>query len=469
VLGDVGVRFGGSEHHRIGTSSSHTRPPPFGVGIPGQRDRAAGALRRTGKPVSRERQAARFGALATLPPGQSHPTSSEDERLRSTGSGKRRSSEHRAPNLTGTGQPELFGAPASQFHWDREPAALRGRRHPTPRDREPPALRSRRHPTPPGHSKRHSSEGRARRLTGQGNHTSSEERQPGSTGTGKPHLFGGAATRFHRPGISRPRSGQGPNPNGDRNAAPLGAPTTAPRGARNSRSSEHGDLAPQGMASGVLRRAGYPPREWQAVRFGAQATLPRDRATGALRGTGKPVSRDRATGALRGTGKPVPPGQGTSGSSGPTAPHPTGQGTTGSSEPTAPHPTGARQTALFGGSGAAPHRDQVTEPLRRSGTPVPPGLGIRPASPGSSKRGSSEPRAPVLTGMAPAHGVRQTALFGGSGAAPHRGTANGALRRTGRRASSEQGTSSSSEPGRPSSTGQGTRDPSGSRAPQLVG
>jgi hypothetical protein len=27
VLGDVGVRFGGSEHHRIDTSSSHTRPP----------------------------------------------------------------------------------------------------------------------------------------------------------------------------------------------------------------------------------------------------------------------------------------------------------------------------------------------------------------------------------------------------------------------------------------------------------
>jgi hypothetical protein len=173
VLGDVGVRFGGSEHHRIGTSSSHTRPPPFGVGTPGHgagqaarfgaassrfrgagptarfgaassqfhRGQASGALRRTGRPASseqgsrsssgrrqassrdRDTDALRSGG-SPVSSGQSPPTSiGAGPRL--TGFGTRRLSGHRPPYLAGTGQPGRFGAPASQFHRDRATGALR--------------------------------------------------------------------------------------------------------------------------------------------------------------------------------------------------------------------------------------------------------------------------------------------------------------------------------------------------------
>jgi hypothetical protein len=128
----VGVRFGGSEHHRIETSSSHTRPPPFGVGTPGQQDRETRALRSAGDSVptgqrvpasigagprpNGARQTALFGALRVAPRGQKTPRSSEHGRHRSTG----------------TRQPTLFGGSARQFHRDREPEALRSSRHPTP-------------------------------------------------------------------------------------------------------------------------------------------------------------------------------------------------------------------------------------------------------------------------------------------------------------------------------------------------
>jgi hypothetical protein len=66
-------------------------------------------------------------------------------------------------------------------------------------------------------------------------------------------------------------------------------------------------------------------------------------------------------------------------------------------------------------------RDRVTQPLRRTGGPVPPG-------------------------------VRQAALFGASCAEPHRGQAEGALRSTGRQTSPEPGRRRSSEHRTPSST-----------------
>ena len=334
MLGDVGVRFGGSEHHRIGTSSSHTRPPPFGVGIPGQRDRAAGALRRTGQLVSRERQAARFGALATLPRDSVVRPLRRASGTVPPGSGTRRSSEHRAPNLTGVRQAARFGAPGVRPHRDREPAALRGRRHPTSRDREPAALRGQRHPTPPGHSKRHSSEGRARRLTG----------------TGKPHLFGGAVTRFHRPGILRPRSGQGPNPPG------IG--TRRLSGHRLPHLTGQGNRALRSTATSLQR-------ERQAARFGAQATLP---------GNGKQCASARRL-PSHGTGQPELFGAPASQF------HGTGNQRLFGAEGTPPHGTGNQR--LFGAEGTPPHRGTANGTLRRVG---------RSASPEQGNRASSEDR-----------------------------------------------------------------------------
>jgi hypothetical protein len=69
VLGDVGVRFGGSEHHRIDTSSSHTRPP------------------------------ARKGR-DSRPPGAGQPAFLLTSCARSLASCMRRSSEHRALGST---------------------------------------------------------------------------------------------------------------------------------------------------------------------------------------------------------------------------------------------------------------------------------------------------------------------------------------------------------------------------------
>jgi hypothetical protein len=150
VYGDVGVRFGGSEHHRIGTSSSHpapafglgprlfraspprlfgaptpcpgyagtTRPegadtrhrggpPAFGPSDPPRRDRSVTALR--------SRRAARpprfFGTPASVP-----------------GTRRRDSSEPRPPASPrawdpGSSEPRLSPAPARQ----EPPTPLRGR------------------------------------------------------------------------------------------------------------------------------------------------------------------------------------------------------------------------------------------------------------------------------------------------------------------------------------------------------
>jgi hypothetical protein len=153
VLGDVGVRFGGSEHHRIETSSSHTRPPPYGAGLPatgtGQaalfgalratfhRGTATGTLRRAARTTSRGTATGTLRRAArTTSPGQGTRRSSEHQAPHSTGQGTRRSSEHQAPHPTGTGNRTSSEA-RHPIPRDREPDALRSIRHPTPRDREP--------------------------------------------------------------------------------------------------------------------------------------------------------------------------------------------------------------------------------------------------------------------------------------------------------------------------------------------
>jgi hypothetical protein len=141
--------------------------------------------------------------------------------------------------------------------------------------------------------------------------------------------------------------------------------------------------------------------------------------TGQVEFFGAPSARFRGSGNPRlfgATGLPAQPGP----------------GNRSSSEPRAPSLIGVRQTALFGGPRAEPHRDQgsgalrsvasrfhrdrVTAPLRRNGNHVSPGAG-----------------SPGLTG------VRQAALFGGSCAEPHRDMAIGALRSPGRRIPPRQG------------------------------
>jgi len=66
VLGDVGVRFGGSEHHRIGISSCTLFPVPFGVrGLRSPRGAASGVHSRL-----RLGAAERFSASAGSRSGQ---------------------------------------------------------------------------------------------------------------------------------------------------------------------------------------------------------------------------------------------------------------------------------------------------------------------------------------------------------------------------------------------------------------
>jgi hypothetical protein len=211
VLDDVGVRLGGSEHHRIEISSSHTRPPPFGAGAPGHRDRACGVSRDIVSPVP-------LGAGPTDLLGEraaaSHRGSASGAfrgiaSRASPGSGKWRSSEHRAPSLDR----------------DREPGPLRSDGPPSHLDRASGALWNTARPVPP--------------------------RQGSSI------LFGGW-TDLSRP---RPESlasmGQPPGPAGVRRTVLFGAP---PRRA-----------SPRGREPGPLRSNGppTPPGTGQAALFGA--------------------------------------------------------------------------------------------------------------------------------------------------------------------------------------------------------
>jgi hypothetical protein len=372
----VGVRFGGSEHHRIETSSSHTRPPPFGVGTPGQRDRANGALRSTGRQV---------------PPGQGRAASSEDERLRSVpGSGKRRSSEHRASSLgevrqaalfgapgvepRGTGKPELFGARATQYRpasehplrlgQDPDPTGHGRRRSSEHRashlgGRRTRALRSTGEPAPPGPGNRNSSEDRQASSTGQGNRHSSEGRQASSTRPGDRHSSEGRQASFTRPGNRHSSEGWQASFIGTGNQRLFGAEGTPPQsGQDHPASRDQANGAPRSTARRVS--TGWAPAlgAKQTVPFGeSRAELQRDREPAALRSRGHPTSR---VGTPRLTG----PGKGRS------------------SEHHAPGFTDAEPPALFGAT-ATRHRSGQSH--GDTGPPAPRGRLERQAKAGNHR------------------------------------------------------------------------------------
>jgi len=148
VLDDVGVRFGGSEHHRIETSFWHTRPRPA---RPGSRPRgtADGALRSTARTTPQDLgdrassevtapsllrpEPTTSPALAPGPPGYGNRRSSEHRAHGLTGYGNRRSSEHRAHGLTGVGRRRSSERCAPR-HRDRDTGPLRRPRPPFPSD-----------------------------------------------------------------------------------------------------------------------------------------------------------------------------------------------------------------------------------------------------------------------------------------------------------------------------------------------
>jgi hypothetical protein len=344
VLGDVGVRFGGSEHHRIETSSSHTRPPPYGAGLP-----ATG----TG-------QAALFGALrATFHRGTATGALRSTARTTSSGQGTRRSSEHQAPHSTGQ------GTRRSSEH--QAP-------HPTRQGTGP----LRRRGPPPHPARAHGLVSKEPRPSGHGERRSSEHRPHGLVGVRQPALFGAPRARLHRdrePGALR--SLGPPTPTGTGQTALFGAPRAPPRrekadGALRSTASPN----PPGQGTGPLRRAGTPPqRNREPDLFGGSA--PNPTGPGPRYGMDTPPT-GQAHGALRGTASCASPGPGNRSSSEPRASGLVGTGTSSSSEPGRPEPTGTgTRTSSEGrhprlGSG----RDLQPRPgRRRSSERRPPGPG----------------------------------------------------------------------------------------------
>jgi hypothetical protein len=437
----VGVRFGGSEHHRIETSSSHTRPPPYWAGAPGHRDTASGTPR---------------GARRTVPPRQGTAPLRRNGPPTSPGRRKRSSSEPRAPSLTGVRQPALFGASRVGPHRGREPPAPRSRRPPTspgqgnrissearsprldPGQSLPPigvghpahrgqadgTLRGAASRASSGRSKRSSSEPRAPRLTGAGNRTSSEERPPTSPGHSNRSSSERRAPRLTGQGTGGSSEPSAPHPPGQGTAS--SSEPTAPHPAGAGRPDLLGGPGPPvppraRIAPPHRDRATGAPRS--PARLVPPGWVPRPSGAGQtdlFGGPRAPPRRDRANGALRSLARRVPPGQGTASSSEPTAPHPTGTGNRPSSESRPPTPprgrvprltgqgrrhsserrelrlTGPTHTELFGAPRAATHRGRVPRALRSNGGPVAfeagklVSQGHRPPSP--SGQGSSATR-----------------------------------------------------------------------------
>jgi hypothetical protein len=259
VLDDVGVRFGGSEHHRIETSSSHTRPRPT-------------------------RQGSR-------PPGP----------------GRRRSSEHREPRSTGTGTSALFGGRAPPFH----------------RGTASGALRSTARTASPGYGNRRSSEHRAHGLTGTGNsmlfgesrRPSRRDREPTLFGGSTPHLTetGNRTSSEDRPPISpgqspRPRW-QGTDPRGTATGALRSTARTTSSESSNRHSSEY--RAPGSTGTGNRTSSeDRPPISPGPDLATGWTPRPLGQADGALRSTARLASRDRATGAPRSPARQDPSGTG---------------------------------------------------------------------------------------------------------------------------------------------------------------
>jgi len=134
--GDVGVRFGGSEHQRVSGPLPRTPVPrPMGQGLPATWSMAGGASRGTARQV---------------PPGQGRPASSEGGRHRSTG----------------VRQAALFGAPGVEPHRGKANGGFR--------------IIARR--ASPGQGTRGSSEPGAPHPTGQGTGSPSGPTAPHPTG-----------------------------------------------------------------------------------------------------------------------------------------------------------------------------------------------------------------------------------------------------------------------------------------------
>jgi len=321
VLGDVGVRFGGSEHHRIETSSSHTRPPPFGVGTPGHRDKAHGALRSTERQVPRHRvaQPPRRASGSVPTRGEAHDALRSIARRSSPRPDKRRSSEHRASNLTEARQTALFGASGVEPHRDRDSGPLRRGGAPVPIRPASPPPRSGQGPDPTGYGRRRSSEHRALRLVGAGNPALFGARAPPlhrdrATGvlrsTGQPAPLERDSGPLRRdgapfqPGQEHPASRDGPPPIAARQTAPFGEPRAVPRrGKANGalRSTRRRASTEQGTRA--LRSPGPPLHGKGNQRpLGVEGSSPA--------GQGHPASRSQARGALRSTARQASPAQG---------------------------------------------------------------------------------------------------------------------------------------------------------------
>ena len=407
--GDVGVRFGGSEHHRIGTSSSHTRPPPYGAGTPGQPGQGRRRLSGHRGPGSTGTGSSGLfgGRAARFHRGPASGALRSTRRRTSPGSGTRRFSDHRAPSLTGTGNPRLFGVEGTPPHGT-------GNQKPFGADGTPP------HGT--GNQKPFGADGTP------------------PHGTGRPDLFGGSASRFH--------PGQSPQP------LEVGPPAQPGSGRRHSSERREQGLTGQGTRCSSERRAPHPTgAEHRKSSEDRAPSLTGVRQTALFGASRARPRRDREPAALRSRRHPTPPGQGTSGSSEPKAPHPTGQGTGSPSGPTAPHPTEQvdrtssedRRAGSTGSGPAPPQRDRATGTPRSPAHPVPPGwvpspLGARQtALLGASRAGP--------------HGTRQPGLLGAPRVGPHRDREPEALR--GRR--------------HPTPSGQGTHGSSESRAPHPTG
>jgi hypothetical protein len=378
-----------------------------------------------------------------VPPGYGRRSSSERRALRLTEDDNQHPSGYWAPFSTGTGNLELFGASGPPSRRNKASEALRSLARPVPPGTGNPrlfggsapvstrpesyaqgvgppglpgspcrALRSPAQRASPGQGSWSSSERHQPGSAGQGTRGSSESRAPQPNGVRQPELFGAPRAEPH--GVRQPELFGAPRaePHGVRQTALFGGPRAEPHrdqgsGALRSIASRfhpgQGSPASTGLGnrSSSERRSLVPsgwvpaPRGWAPVLLGAP----------------RPASRNPATGTLRSAERQVPP----------RVPRSSERGA-----------LGARQTALFGGPRAEPHRDQgsgalrsiasrfhrdrVTAPLRRNGNQVSTGAG-----------------SPGLTG------VRQTALFGGPRAEPHRDMAIGALRSPERRIPSRHG------------------------------
>jgi hypothetical protein len=316
--------------------------PPERAGTPGHpRGRATGACLQASRARSLASDLRRSSEHRTrFHPGR-HPTSSEarvgfhrgkaDGALRSTA--RRASPEHdqwhpsgrRPSHSTGTGNPELFGAPAppsrprpespalkqgppaprgrraelfgassSAPRWSRAARALRSAGQPVPRAREPAALRSRRPPSPP----------EARQPVFLGSPRAGPHREAPPHRDESPAPWGRVTALFGapRPASRDPADGLfGAPPPGSDRAPLLGA---GARGAGNRSSSEpRAPRLTRGLADGTPRRAAS-----RASPETATAPLRRNGSSSRPRGRERPISWGQATGALRSPARRASPG-----------------------------------------------------------------------------------------------------------------------------------------------------------------